>query len=70
MFDLAIPCAFFDQLPLTLRFKEQTMLHIIIVKVVDLFFSYLLTGYAELARLCCSSAADAQEENCEKNTKV
>lgn len=33
MFDLVIPCAFFDQLPFT-----QTMLHIIIVKVEDLFF--------------------------------
>lgn len=68
MFDLVIPCAFVDQLPFTLKFKEQTMLHIIIiiiiVKVEDLFLSYLLTGYAELARICCSSTADAQEENC------
>lgn len=38
MFDLVIPCAFFNQLPFTLKFKEQTMLHIIIVKVEDLFF--------------------------------
>lgn len=38
MFDLVIPRAFFNQLPFTLKFKEQTMLHIIIVKVEDLFF--------------------------------
>lgn len=38
MFDLVIPCAFFDQLPFTLKFKKQTMLRMIIVKVEDLFF--------------------------------
>lgn len=39
MFDLVIPCTFFAQSPFTLRFKEQTMLHIIIlVKAEDLFF--------------------------------